>query len=551
MTSSAIGRVSATERQPSTCTTVRFWVEDDVRIRPFDIVKIAHVGRAGGKAQSYTYALVQDLMYLSDSAGHLANYVSSDFGDMDVEPFNARLGTTVAEAEVLYNTEDVELPVRDGSEVEWADAEGIREALGLGALSKPIPAGFLRVSNGTEVPIELESAYLLGPEGAHLNIAGISGLATKTSYAMFLLSSIQQSLEQDVSIIIFNVKGDDLLYIDEPNPDLAKVGDDWGRCGLKATPFHDVTYLTPFANRPKNRYSESHVRADVMDRRVEQGSAFNYYYDVEAARPKLPLLFSDIDDPNSTMESMIHELPDIDAASWAEFRKKIEEFTQKGGSRKDISVMSWRKFNRLLRARTESDLFVEKGVVEPEKKRQMTIRDAVRHLKPGGVMVIDIQPLPDYLQCLVFGDVISTVYALKQGDEESEVSDKALGKVVIFADELNKFSPKTSRDSGRTLTQLLLEITERGRSLGVTLFGAEQFRSGVHDRVLGNCSTNVYGRTSPLEISKCPDYKYFPGAYRSAISRLPKGSLLLQHAVFKTDLVRVQFPFPAYLQVKR
>jgi sugar phosphate isomerase/epimerase len=120
------------------------------------------------------------------------------------------------------------------------------------------------------------------------------------------------------------------------------------------------------------------------------------------------------------------------------------------------------------------------------------------------------------------------------------------GKVL---DELNKYAPKGS-ENARTLTRDLLEITERGRSLGVILFGAEQFRSGVHDRVLGNCSTNVYGRTSPIEISKCPDYHYFPPTHKSAIARLPKGSLLLQHAVFKTPLIKVHFPFPAYNQPK-
>ena len=114
------------------------------------------------------------------------------------------------------------------------------------------------------------------------------------------------------------------------------------------------------------------------------------------------------------------------------------------------------------------------------------------------------------MQSLVFGDAIETIYKTKLGDIE-DVSDLDLGTVIIFADELNKYAPKTS-GGNKTLTSTVLEITERGRSLGVILFGAEQFRSGVHDRILGNCSTNVFGRTSPVEVSKCPDYKYFPEA---------------------------------------
>jgi hypothetical protein len=44
-----------------------------------------------------------------------------------------------------------------------------------------------------------------GPESAHVNISGISGLATKTSHAMFLLQSILQKIDpSQVAVIIMN-----------------------------------------------------------------------------------------------------------------------------------------------------------------------------------------------------------------------------------------------------------------------------------------------------------------------------------------------------------
>ena len=58
--------------------------------------------------------------------------------------------------------------------------------------------------------VSFDSHYLLGPDGAHLNIGGISGLATKTSYAMFLLRAIQMR-HPDTATIVMNVKGEDLL----------------------------------------------------------------------------------------------------------------------------------------------------------------------------------------------------------------------------------------------------------------------------------------------------------------------------------------------------
>ena len=101
-TESPIGKVTATESKPTSCSTVRFWVRDDVIIRPFDIVRIPHL------KGSHTYAIITDLEYLTDSAGDLANYVSSDFGEVGAMPLNPRLGTTVAEAEVLMNDKEIE-----------------------------------------------------------------------------------------------------------------------------------------------------------------------------------------------------------------------------------------------------------------------------------------------------------------------------------------------------------------------------------------------------------------------------------------------------------
>jgi DNA helicase HerA-like ATPase len=91
-----------------------------------------------------------------------------------------------------------------------------------------------------------------------------------------------------------------------------------------------------------------------------------------------------------------------------------------------------------------------------------------------------------------------------------------------------------------------LDITERGRQEGIILFSAEQFRSAIHDRVKGNCGTNVYGRTNAIEVSK-PDYRYIPNVYANMMTRLGKGDLIVQHPVYKT-LLKLKFPYPCYHQ---
>ena len=64
----AIGKVTATERSPTSCSSVNFWVHKDVVIRPFDIVRIPHL------QGSLSYAIVKDLTYITDSAGRICTF---------------------------------------------------------------------------------------------------------------------------------------------------------------------------------------------------------------------------------------------------------------------------------------------------------------------------------------------------------------------------------------------------------------------------------------------------------------------------------------------
>jgi len=148
------------------------------------------------------------------------------------------------------------------------------------------------------------------------------------------------------------------------------------------------------------------------------------------------------------------------------------------------------------------------------------------------------------LQCLVFGDVLKAINELKFG-ETNRKEEEIPKKIIIFVDELNKYasshSPKTS-----PILNYLLDITERGRSEGIILFSAQQFKSAVHERVKGNCSTDVFGRTNAIEISK-PDYRYIPKVFTNMMTRLQKGELIIHHSIFGTPL-KISFPYPSYYQ---
>ncbi|MEJ5199699.1 MAG: ATP-binding protein, partial [Anaerolineae bacterium] len=196
-TPTPIGRTSATERDAITSEKLTFWLPEGVIVNPFDIVAVEQVNQPG-QPPSRTFGLVTTLEHRTDAPTHLANYISSNFGQLDEEPNTNRQGTTVATANVLSNTADIYMPVPSERLVYFARPEDIQSALGTDTLVRErrhdaIPAGLIKMSNGAAAVAYLDRRYVLGPESAHVNISGISGLATKTSYAMFLLQSILQT----------------------------------------------------------------------------------------------------------------------------------------------------------------------------------------------------------------------------------------------------------------------------------------------------------------------------------------------------------------------
>lgn len=551
-TRTLIGKVSATEKYPSSCDEFQFWLKDDVVLSPFDVVLVENKSD-----DSITYGVVQDILHITDGTGHISNYVSSDFGDVDREPMTRKLALSYAKVSVIHNTKENFMPVFEGAPVYTANEDDIRVALGLNNIDDDvaIPAGLMKAGNNISVPIKYNGDFLIGPEGAHLNISGISGLATKTSYIMFLLKAIQHKCKDDVAIIIMNVKGDDLLHIHQPNEKITDAQkQDWDNLGVPCAPFENVKYLYPYRKQKEKLYANTALSCDDLADQFQEGQAANFVYTFEHDISKVDMLFSNIDDPNWTIESILNYIDygqefsgDL---SWDDFKDRLKDFCSKGSSKNNnsaILVQSWQRFRRLINNSVNNDIFVN-AKSGSKDQHQVYLSDEVLNISGGEMMVVDIAGLTEQLQCLVFGDIIRTVYSLKHGDfdpDDRKNKKEIPQKVIIFVDELNKYAPSTSSKNSPLLANLL-DITERGRSEGVVLFSAEQFRSAIHDRIKGNCGTNVYGRTNAIEVSR-PDYKYIPNVYANMMTRLNKGDLIIHHPVFKT-LLKVQFPYPSYNQ---
>ncbi|MCM8828594.1 MAG: ATP-binding protein, partial [Candidatus Omnitrophica bacterium] len=298
------GKTSATERDPNTSDKFTFWLAPKVIVNPFDIVEVEQVSHEG---KSKTFGLVTTLEHRTDSPTHLANFISSNFGELIEDPNTPRQGTTVAHVNVLSNDKDIYMPVPSERVVKFSDERGIQIALGIDTMEPKdrIPAGLIKMSNGVAAVAYIDRRYVLGPESAHVNISGISGLATKTSYAMFLIQSILQTTpeaeKEKLTVIILNVKHGDLLQLDQRREREFSVEEMemWEALGLKPEPFpaDKIHYYLP-RGRDGDRPNSFLVP-----------NSYNIYaYDLESTADKLDLLFAQIPDAYFTLESIISEI---------------------------------------------------------------------------------------------------------------------------------------------------------------------------------------------------------------------------------------------------
>jgi len=569
--SKLIGRVLATEKSPTTMDEFNFWTNLDLKLHAFDIVKVEHI------EGSYTFGVIENISHITDAQSFLTNFISSDFGDVDVDESTLRVGMNYAKAKVSFNNRNLYIPVHNNSKVYLATADEITMALGLDRVQNPLVCGSLKMYEGTTeevtLPVHLNSKFILGPEGAHLNISGISGLAAKTSYAMFLMKAIQDqylnaNTDDSVAFVIFNVKGRDLMAIDRPNDfssdvqgEKERIIREYKSLGLSTHPFKHVKYYIPFASSSSAKQS-TYLPPEDIKVYTEYGQLQKFKYSYADDKESLEMLFADIDDPQQTMEAIISKIiddtdPDFGGGrvnTWAEFREKVDELSRRsqpagrGGQQRvsnEISVLSWRKFKRIINKATKNDdMFANRP--DPSKY-ECRLADELKKIRENEVCVIDIAKLPEDKQAFVFGDAVRTIYNLKLGEYDAESGVEPPSRIIVFIDELNKYASKEIPKSSPILREIL-DITERGRSLGIVLFAAEQFRSAIHSRVTGNCATHAYGRTNSIEISTA-DYRSLPSTYQNMLTRLEQGDYLVQNPIFRS-LLKIRFPKPIYKQFK-
>jgi DNA helicase HerA-like ATPase len=549
-TPAVLGRVVATERKPNTPHEFHFWTALDAPVGIGTIVRVDSERPVSGVLPRI-YGVVTEGFSYTDLQTPLHDVLGAD-GEPGATSFapTERTEIRLYTAAVLRHVPEEPLqPVPMGT-VHLAGEADVQMALRMdsyvqGAATRGIPVGLYR-AGGTQAPVHLDADFLLGPEAAHLSISGVSGLATKTSAVEWLLASIFAhfpAAKGSVAAVCFNVKGPDLCFLDQPAVSL----DDADRAmydalGVPAAPFADVRYFAPWSARGtqlatlrSNEALQENVQPLTWGLRetLQYAEVLLNKDDVDAKADALIDFIKErvLDQPFSDpLLERAHEVRSFtDLEQW--FRDLLRAME---GRNADVwrthHVATIRKVrNRLTNISTRCrGLVTDDGTVSDLPFGAFTDRT---------VYVVDVANLEEDAQDLVFARVVS------QLREHLEKRQLGVDHVVVFVDELNKYAPADGADT--YVRKMLLDIAERGRYLGLVLFGAQQFRSQVHRRVVGNSGTSLYGRMDPDELAT-PGYQTIAPATKARLATLEKGQLMVRHPHFGQPIF-VRFPRPAVM----
>jgi hypothetical protein len=454
------GRVVGTERRPNTTHEFHFWTGLEAQIGIGSIVKVV-------ADRQTVYGVVVEGFSYTDLVSPLHDYIGSDADpDAGTHAPSTRPEIRLYSAAVLRREpEEPVQPVPMGAVYLADDSDvlvGLRMDSYVGVEDETgIPLG-IYTSGGLEARVYLDADFLLGPEAAHLNITGVSGLATKTSLVEFLLASVFEHLPESkgsVAAVCFNVKGPDLLFLDQPGELDANDRHMYELLEVPPEPFKDVRFFAPYRADGWN-LNTLRTHADLM------GSVRPLRWGLKEVMQFSEVLLTR-DDLDAKADALIDFIRD---------RVLDQRFGPEGGQpvMRNHMVRTFRDledwFDDVLACceASGSDRWMTHHTATIRKVRNrlngivsrshglVVNDDAVSDLPWGefedrAIYVIDVANVEPEAQDLVFARVVSK---LREGLESGSLGVK---NVIVFADELNKYAPSDGPDT--YVRKMLLDIS--------------------------------------------------------------------------------------------
>ncbi len=535
MTQPIVGRVLGTED----ATPLEFWVgvAEGEYLQLDDVVALERV-LPGGEIV-HMYGMVSQVRARHEGARFDSDVFLVADGVLPAEVAeSARITATRFEPELF-------VPPRPGQEVRRAVGAERDVALFFDRMERRLPVGLSR--NGEPLFVNLE--FLDGTRGAHVNISGVSGVATKTTYATFLLHSLFTSgvlgaAAMNTKALIFNVKGEDLLFLDHRNLKLDEEQEARYRTlGLPAEPFRSVGIYAP---------PRSGSTAAVADVSARDTGVTSFFWTLEdfCHDDLLPFLFADAEDDRAQYTMVVYNV-----------MAQLRRATPVGDGAVKIEGQAVRTFRDLadlvtVKVQDDNDRPVWAGPAIGMGTIQAFVRrlqGSVRHVerlirgdvaRPGKhsitpltyqVTVVDIHNLNDRAKRFVVGATVRRAF------DEKERAGRSTELLFLVLDELNKYAP---REGSSPIKEVLLDVAERGRSLGIILVGAQQTASEVERRIIANSAIRVVGRLDSAEAAR-EEYGFLPPVQRQRAMIIKPGTMLVAQPELPVPLV-LEFPFPAW-----
>ena len=563
MSDDRVGRVLGSEH--TTTAEFRVVLEEDEYLQLDDLIVVRTEVPKVGEVRTYgviteAEAVYEGAQYESDT------HRIAELGIMPAAKVRtARVAVTRVDPEVWVSADP-------GEEVARATGEERRKALYADEMERPLPIGLGR--DGAPVHVDLD--FFDGRKGGHMSISGISGVATKTSFALFFLRMLTSTPEvvgsgaANLRVLVFNVKGEDLLWLDRPNASFeahegAREG--WTALGVDPAPFPSVRFWAP-----PRRQSGDVVVPDTGGR-FEGVEVFSWTPRAFIDQDLLEFCFTDASDAKNQIP-FIRERVQLQLKRWAvgvdgmpgavALRDPAQAPDGHAWSRDDripaaqadVVITDLPSLVRALEVHLEPDdgseadaawtARVMPGTVAAFLRRlhaasarlgHLVRADADRRIDRGAanVTVVAIQSLHEQAQRFVVGALLRETF------KEKEDTGQRLPLSVIVLDELNKYAP---RDGTGPLKDMLIDIAQRGRSLGVLLVGAQQTASRVAPEVLENAAIRVTGRLDSAEAERA-EYGWMLPSTRARARLLKPGTMVISQPAIPVPLV-VTFPFPPW-----
>ncbi|WP_372671773.1 ATP-binding protein [Amycolatopsis kentuckyensis] len=530
-----VGRVAGTE--DSTPLQFHVAIDPEAYLQLDDVVVTRRQLPGLGEVTSYGVVTQVSARHEGASFGSDVFLISDGVLPAQVQEI-AEIATTRVEPECY-------VPPKPGSQVSRAVGEDRAQALYFDNMTRQVAVGLGRDGE----PVYLNMDFLDGTRGAHVSISGVSGVATKTSFALFLLHSIFRGgalpNAHNAKALVFSVKGEDLLFLDTPNRALdEKLRDEYLKLGLPAEPFASVGFYAP--PTPSDTTGKPYVTG-----RTSGVGAFWWTIAEFCANDLLPYVFADAEDERNQYTMVIHQVANrlrldstpagkdgaatVDGVlcrTYAELvdvvcERVTDEETRASWAGAVTGAGTVNAFIRRLRSSQRALSGLIRGDLTDHAARKLSTENQQ-------VTVVDIHNLVERAQRFVVGVTLATETARKEAAGPG-------GLLFTMLDELNKYAP---REGSSPIKEVLLDIAERGRSLGVILIGAQQTASEVERRIVSNSSVRIVGRLDAAEASR-PEYGFLPASQRVRATLATPGTMFVSQPEIPVPIA-VGFPFPAW-----